>query len=117
MSKMRGMRTIALGFVLAIASAGCKKQQKPREEPPVPTMSAGEIKRSEDACKVYVEHACTCAQTVPAAAEPCKLSKALPEAIRIGLDTAASPESKPDIVQQSLSSVRKTVKECIEQTA
>jgi hypothetical protein len=115
MTGKSGMRAFAVALVLA--SLGCKKQQKPREEQPVPTMSAAEIKRSEDACKVYVEHACACAQTVPAAAEPCKLGKALPEAIRIGLDTAASPDSKPDIVQQSLASVRKTVKECIEQTA
>jgi hypothetical protein len=54
---------------------------------------------------------------VPAAAEQCKLARALPEAIGISLATALSPDSAPDIVQQSYANVRKTAKECIEQTA
>jgi hypothetical protein len=112
------VRHLAIALLLASGLlVGCKKQSKPRQEPTVAQMSADEIKRSEDACNVYVERVCACAQTVPAAVEPCKLARALPDAIRIGLEVAASSESKPDIVQQSHASVRKTAKECIEQTA
>jgi hypothetical protein len=104
--------------VIAIALlSACKKQEKQRPAPTVPAMPAEEIKRSEDACNTYVERICACAETVPAAADACKLARALPEAVRIGLEVAASPDCKPDIVQQSYASVRKTAKECIEQLA
>ena len=99
----------------ALLLAACKKQEaKPQA---VQAMPAEEVKRSEDACKTYVERVCACASTVPDAAKQCELARALPEAVRIGLEVAAGPDSKPDIVQQSYASVRKTAKECIEQTA
>jgi hypothetical protein len=103
-------------LLIAVALlAACKKQEKKPAEQAVPTMPAEEVKRSEDACKTYVERVCTCAEKVPAAADQCKLARALPDAVRIGLEVATSPDSKPDIVQQSYASVRKTAKECIEQ--
>lgn len=109
-------------LVLVVALlAACKKQEKQesssKPQPAVAAMPAEEVKRSEDACRTYVERVCACAATVPDAVKPCELSRALPEAVRIGLEVAASPDSKPDIVQQSYASVRKTAKECIEQTA
>lgn len=109
-------------LVLAVALLGlgvgaCKKQEKAPKQQAVAQMPAEEIKRSEDACKQYVERVCACAATVPDAVKPCELSRALPEAVRIGLEVASSPDSKPDIVQQSYASVRKTAKECIEQLA
>ncbi|HEY5952450.1 MAG TPA: hypothetical protein VIV40_43425 [Kofleriaceae bacterium] len=104
-------------LVLALALlAACKKQEEPKPKA-VPQMPAEEVKRSEDACKVYVDRVCACATTVPAATKQCELARALPEAVRIALEVATSPDSKPDIVQQSYASVRKTAKECIEQTA
>ena len=75
---------------------------------------------SRDACATYVEKICACASanaTKPDLAKECALAKALPEAVRIGLEVAASPDSKPDLVEQSYGSVRKTVAECIQQTA
>ena len=103
----------------ALLLAACKKQEaKQQQQPPAaPTMPAEEVKRSEDACKTYVERVCACAATVPDVAKQCELARALPDAVRIGLEVAASPDSKPDIVQQSYASVRKTAKECIEQLA
>ena len=104
--------------LVAMLLAACKKQEAKQQQPPaVPQMPAEEVKRSEDACKTYVERVCACASTVPAVTKQCELARALPEAVRIGLEVAASPDSKPDIVQQSHSSVRKTAKECIEQLA
>lgn len=109
------MKRLAIALALV---AACKKQEAPpKQEPGPPPMPAAEIQRSEDACKQYVERVCACAQTVPAVAKQCELARALPEAVRIGLEVAASPDSKPDIVEQSYASVRKTAKECIEQTA
>jgi hypothetical protein len=112
------MTRIALLVAVALAGGACKKQEKrPAQEPPVPQLSPEEIRRSEDACKTYVDRVCTCATTVPAAVSACDSAKALPEAVRIALDVASYPDSKPDIVRQSQAGVRKTVKECIEQTA
>ena len=105
-----------LMLALALLTA-CKKKDEAKPQPAAPQMPAEEVKRSEDACKTYVERVCACAAKVPDVAKQCELSRALPEAVRIGLETAASPDSAPDIVQQSYSSVRKTAKECIEQTA
>jgi hypothetical protein len=110
------MRSVHVAFALGVllGAGACKKQQKaPPQEMAVTPMSTDEVKRSEDACKAYVDRACAC----PAAAQQCGLAKALPDAVRIGLEVAASPDSKPDIVRQSHASVRKTVKECIEQMA
>lgn len=110
------MRSAAL-LVAALAVAGCKKSEKAAEPPKIERMSADEIKRSEDACTIYVERVCACATTVAAASQPCQLARALPDAVRIALDVASYPDSKPDVVLQSYASVRKTAKECIEQTA
>jgi len=105
-------------WILAVALlAACKKQEPPPKQHGVPPMPAAEVQRSQDACKTYVERVCACAEKVPDAAQQCELARALPEAVRIGLEVAASPDSQPDIVQQSYASVRKTAKECIEQTA
>ena len=112
---MRPVLAIALGLALA---SGCKKQEKrAAQEAPAKMMSADEVKRSEDACKAYVDRVCACAKTVPAAETACRDGQAQPEAMRIALEVASSPDSKPVVVQQSLEGVRKIVKECIEQTA
>ena len=103
-------------IVLALLAACAKKKEDAGEQKPV-AMPAAEVQRSQDACMQYVDKVCACATTVPAVAKQCELARALPEAIRIGLETAASPDSKPDIVQMSYASVRKTAKECIEQLA
>jgi hypothetical protein len=106
-----------LVLVLALVAA-CKKQEpEAKPQPGPPPMPASEIQRSQDACKQYVERVCACAATVPAVAKQCELARALPDAVRLGLEIAASPDSNPDLVQQSYASVRKTAKECIEQTA
>ena len=111
------MTALRIAIVALALVAGCQKtQEDPKPQAPTP-MPAEEVKRSEDACKTYVERVCTCATKVPDVAKQCELARALPEAVRIGLEVAASPDSKPDVVQQSYASVRKTAKECIEQTA
>lgn len=111
-------QALALAVGLALAGGACKKQEKAApQEAPAKMMSADEIKRSEDACKAYVERVCACAKTVPAAVTACRGAEAQPEAMRIALEVASSPDSKPVIVQQSLDGVRKIVKACIEQTA
>ena len=110
------MTRLAL-VVALLAATGCKKRETEKSQPAVPAMPEAEVKRSQDACAQYVERVCACAEKVPDVAKQCELARALPEAVRIGLEVAASPDSKPDIVQQSYTSVRKTAKECIEQTA
>lgn len=113
------MCRLVLALVPALVmAAGCKQKT---EAPPVsagsdsPRIPAVEVKRGEDACKAYVDQVCAC--TAPAAADACKLARALPDALRVGLEIAASPDSTRNDVLHANDSVRKTIKECIEQTA
>jgi hypothetical protein len=76
-----------------------------------------EVKLATDACGAYVAKACACAKTVPAAEQACSLAKALPDAVRISSEVAASPDSDHGDVLHARDSLRKTVGECIEQTA
>jgi hypothetical protein len=108
------MKRLAIAIALF---AACKKQEPSSTHEAPAAMPAAEQQRSEEACKQYLERVCACAAKVPAAAKQCELARALPEAVRIGLEVAQSPDSKPDIVLKSYASVRKTAKECIEQTA
>jgi hypothetical protein len=110
------MRWLALALLLTV---GCSK--KAAEAPPpstgsdVPRLPAPEIQRGEDACKAYVDKVCAC--TAPSAADACKLARALPAAMQVGLEVATSPDSSRRDVLQANDSVRKTIKECIELTA
>ena len=104
-------------LIVAILVGGCAKKEAAETAAPAPAMSASEIQRSRDACKDYVDRACACATTVPAVKSQCDLARALPDAVRIGLEVAVSPDSKRNDVLAAQGSVRKTVKECIEETA
>ncbi len=104
-------------LALVLSTGGCKAKEFKHHAKPVKEMSATEVQRGQDACKVYVEHVCACAGQKPELAKECDLSKALPQAIEISLSVAANPDSKPDVVEQSFDNVRKTVGTCIEQTA
>ncbi len=103
-------------LVILIAGIGCKRAAEPPPRP-VPALAASEIKRGKDACQAYVAAVCACADTVPAMKQPCGLAHALPDAIQVGLDVAATAESTRRDVVQANDSVRKIVKECIEETA
>jgi hypothetical protein len=111
-----------VGLALALAGAlllgACKKkQEEPAPPPPPGAIGEAELKRGHDACRAYVEQVCACAQTVPAAQEPCALAKALPESIDVAVQVAAHPEVERRDVVQSAAAVRKTIARCIEQTA
>ena len=95
----------------------CKKQEAAPKEQAVPAMTAAEIQRSSDACKAYVDKVCACAATVPAVQDECNLAKALPDAVRIGVEVSQSPDSKPKDIYGAQDSVRKAVKTCIEKMA
>lgn len=85
--------------------------------PSTQAMSPQEIARSTDACGFYAKKVCACAQTVAAAVEPCKLSSALVDSVRVGTEVSRSPDSSERDASQANRAVRKTVAECIEQTA
>ena len=110
------MKAVLLALVV-VGGACAKKSEQPLPEPRPAQLSADEIKRSQDACKVYIDRACACGETVPAAQKECADAKPLADAIRIALEVGGSPDSKPDIVLQTQASIRKTVKHCIEATA
>jgi hypothetical protein len=108
-------------LLILVACAGCKQSANApapgSDVPPRPVMPASEIKRGQDACNAYVGKVCACAEASPAMKQPCVLARALPDAIQVGLDVAANPESSRRDVLQAHDSVRKIVKECIEETA
>jgi hypothetical protein len=104
-------------LLVVLAVAGCKKEQAagpPPEDKP-PQIPQTELKRGQDACGAYVAKVCAC--TVPDAARLCGLAKALPDAITTALEVATYPESSRRDVVQANDVIRKTMKECIEQTA
>jgi hypothetical protein len=103
--------------VLVLLLGGCKAKESKHHVKQVKEMSAMEVQRGQDACKVYVEHVCACAAQKPELAKQCELSKALPQAIEISLSVANNPDSKQDIVEQSYANVRKVVGNCIQETA
>jgi len=112
---MRAVLALTSALVLA---AGCaKKSDEPApaaddRPPPVP---AAEVQRGKDACAAYVEKVCAC--TTPAAQDACGLAKALPDALQVGVEVATSPDSDERAVRHANDSIRKTIKECIEQAA
>jgi hypothetical protein len=106
---------LALGLVLELAA--CSERHEPTPAPPPSAMATEEIQRSRDACDAYVTRVCKCAETIATLADQCKLSRALPDAMRISLEVAASPDSKRSDALGAQSSVRKIFKQCIDQTA
>ncbi len=110
----------ALALVACLAGGACKQQADAparSDVPAMPVMPAAEAKRGQDACRAYVEKVCACAKAVPALVEACGLARALPEAIEVSLSVATNADSTRKDVVQANDSVRKIVKECIEQTA
>lgn len=107
----------AIVLMMTLASAGCKKQSEAPPAAAMPAMPANEAKRGQDACRAYVEKVCACGDTVAAMKQPCSLARALPDAVEVGLSVAGNPESTRRDVLQANDSVRKVVKECIEETA
>ena len=104
--------------VLALVVA-CKKKEETPPPPPnnEPALPAAELKRGEDACNAFVQKACTCGETVPAAQPKCEAAKAFIEAVRMGTELTMSRDSSGKDVKQAAMTIRKTIGECIEQTA
>lgn len=105
-------------LAILVSGAGCKKQDD-RPAPPRSEIQPAEAQRGRDACKAYVEKVCKCAETVtvPEVVDGCKLGKAYPEAIDVGMQTVANMNSKNDEVKNAAEAVRKTVATCISETA
>lgn len=108
------MKLLVLALLALLA---CAKKQEAPPQPAAPAMSAEEQQRSRDACAEYVKQVCACADKVASLKQQCDLARALPDAVRLGLEVAASPDSSRNDVIGAQGSVRKAVKECIEQTA
>jgi hypothetical protein len=105
-------------LVLALV-AGCKKQEAApppptNNEPPIP---AAELQRGEDACAAYIAKACKCAETVPAAKPKCDAAQAFPAVLKMSTELTMSKDSAPKDVKQAAMTIRKTVAECIQETA
>jgi hypothetical protein len=105
---------LALAVVLW---SGCKQDKEAAPGPPVAAIGPAELARGRDACRAYVEQVCACAKTVPAAAEPCALARALPESIEVAMQVATHPDTERRDVVQAATAVRKAIARCIEQTA
>jgi hypothetical protein len=58
-----------------------------------------------------------CACTSPAAQHQCPLAKALPDAMKLALDTAANPATDRADALRAQTNVLETAKQCIEQIA
>lgn len=108
----------ALAALVLLGTLGCKNASPPAPAADDrPTIAAAEIKRGQDACKTYVAQICACAEKQPDKQQACALARSLPDAMQVGLDVAVTPDATRRDVVQANDSVRKIVKECIEQTA
>ena len=103
------MKTLLLLIALSSLVGACKRKEEAKPQQAAPRSASRSGRGSE--------RVCACATTVPDVAKQCELAREQPDAVRLALEFATSPESKPDVVQQSYASVRKTAKDCIEQTA
>jgi hypothetical protein len=104
--------------VLALVVACKKKEAAP--PPPAnnaPAIPAAELKRGQDACKAYIDKACACAATVEAAKVKCEEAKAFPDVVQMGTELTMSTDSSSKDVKQAAMTIRKTIAECIQQTA
>ena len=112
---------LALVVILGLGGACAKKQEEPSagagSGPAVPAISADEAQRGRDACADYVKRICACAEKTPSLKQQCDLARALPDAVRLGLEVAASPDSQRNDVIGAQKAMRQATKECIEETA
>jgi hypothetical protein len=97
--------------------AACKQPSDAPSPTPAPAMPATEIKRAQDACHAYVDKVCGCARTMPALEQPCRLARALPDAVQVSVEVGASTNTAQRDVRQVQDAVRKIAKQCIEELA
>ena len=104
-------------WLAALALCAACKQQADAPPAATPAMPATEVKRAQDACKAYVDKVCGCARTMPALEQPCRLARALPDAIQVSLEVGASTNTAQRDVRQVQDAVRQIAKQCIEDLA
>ena len=103
-------------LVLALFLVACSKHEDAApKKATVPPLPAAEIQRGQDACAAYIAKVCAC--TSPAAQKQCPLAKALPDAMKLALDTATNPETDRADALRAQTNVLETAKQCIEQVA
>lgn len=100
-------------LALAILVAACSKDSAPDQS--AAAIGDAEVKRAIEACTAYATKVCACA--APQAVETCKLAKGLPETIEVSRKLAQNPKAEPADSRQAATSIRATVKHCIEETA
>jgi hypothetical protein len=109
------MRGVVLALVLVTACSKPDHEAPPPGPKPLAPLPAGEIQRGVDACAAYVTKVCAC--TSADAQKACPLAKALPDALKLAVDTAADPSIERDSAMRAQVNIRETAKECIEQAA
>ncbi|HEY6037190.1 MAG TPA: hypothetical protein VIV58_23080 [Kofleriaceae bacterium] len=109
------MKTLVLAGFAVLGFACSKHEDAAPKKATVPPLPAGEVQRGQDACAAYIAKVCAC--TSPAGQKQCALAKALPEAMKLALDTAANPETDRADALRAQTNVLETAKQCIEQSA
>ena len=101
--------------LMALVLVACSKASAPPPPKQLPPLPAVEVQRGQDACAAYATKVCAC--TSPGGQKACPLAKALPDALKLALDTSLNPETDRDNALRAQVNVRETAKECIEQAA
>ena len=103
-------------WLLVVMLVACSNHEDAApKKPSVAPLPAAEVQRGQDACSAYIAKVCAC--TSPAAQKQCPLAKALPDAMKLALDTAANPETDHNDALRAQTNVLETAKQCIEQVA
>lgn len=104
-----------LVLLVAMLVACSKHEDAGPKKATVTPLPAAEVQRGQDACAAYIAKVCAC--TSPAAQKQCPLAKAMPDAMKLALDTAANPETDRADALRAQTNVLETARQCIEQVA
>jgi hypothetical protein len=108
------MRILALSLVLF---AACKSgdgggDQKPAAGPePIPQE---EVVRGDTACRDLAERTCHCAAGKPELSAACEEARALPDALRMGVQAAEAPDLEAKVRARLQYEARRTMSHCFE---
>lgn len=105
-------------MVVGLLMVGCGPDDEPEAvaPPTVPELSASEIERGRDACRIYAERVCRCADEKPELATECELARARPGALEMTLEGAEGQSSARDTAAIRVSA-RQIIRSCIEADA
>ncbi len=107
--------TRILVVLLALLAGACKSGDQPGgDDKALQPIPVDEVKRGDTACRALADQTCKCAATKPELAPACEEAKALPEALRMGVQAAEGDGLEPAVRSRLQYEARRTMGICFE---